>query len=629
MNWDYFTKVFYILIFLINTFSSVSQTNEKGLKSLDKVHLLLDSASQLLITNPNLALEIANECKLFSKDNPYVLAKSYRVIGAGHLYLGKYRESEEGYLKALDYDLLNKDTLNLIKDYRGIAIVNGEVRNFEKSSKNLKTALNLANKIKNFKEVIIINESLGIFNFYQKKYLNAVTHYEMALSLSNELGDSSSLFSIYYNLAGVYAEIENEELALKYLLKSRELISKQNNKYVEGSIYSSIAGVYTKMKKNDLALLNYEKAIELYLDCSYTKGLAYISISLAIIYEEMGEINRSNTYAKEAFEYANSIEDNVVLSLYHNLISKISFSYKEYDKSIINSDLALEYAIKSKDILREKEALESLYKVYDELKIPEKAYSFYKNYVVLKDSLEGLEMVAKIENLELKRSLELVQKEGEIKTQKLKLIEEEDRLEKSQIYLTIAITGFLFLFTVVFFIFRISKVKKEKEITEKNKTLIEVKSKLTQLSLAKEKEKKTSLEKEVQLKNSRIKQLANSINQKNELLDEFSNEKIFNENNNLKKRFNKLIDSEEERSFFNQEIQQIDANFHIALKENYPHLTANDLKLCSMLKIGLSSKEMASLLSISSSSVDVARSRLRKKLDINKDEDLSKILNSI
>lgn len=629
MNQNFIFKFLIFGLFLTNTFSIVSQTNEKDLNNSDKVSLLLDSASNLLGRNPNLALKIANECKLNAKENPYNLAKSYRLIGAGNLYLGKYRESEEGYLKALNYDILNNDTLNTIKDYRGIAIVNGEISNFEKSNKNLETALDLANKIKDYKEVIVINECLGIFNFYQKKYLNAVTHYEVALSLSNETKDSSSLFSIYYNLASVYVEISNEELALKYLLKGRELVSTQNNKYVEGSIYTSIGGIYTKMNKNDLAVLNYEKAIELYLDCSYTKGLAYASISLAIIYEELGEMNRSNNYAREAFEYAKSIDDNVVLSLYYNLISKNYLLKKEYQKSVKNSTSALKHAIKSKDLLREKDALELLYKGFEKLKNTEKAFNYYKNYVLLKDSLEGLEMIAKIENIEMKRSIDILEKETEIKTQKLKLIKEEGRLEKSRIYISIILVGFIFLFIIGIFIFRISKVKKEKEITEKNKILTDVKNKLALLSLAQEKENKITLEKEVQLKNNRIKQLANIINQKNELLDEFSNENIFNENQNLKKRFNKLIDSEEERNFFNQEIQQIDAKFYQKLKAKFDNLSDNDLKLSSMLKMGLSSKEMATLLSISSSSVDVARSRLRKKMNIPKDDNLIDFIKSI
>lgn len=623
------SRVFLIIILLTFTHRFVAQNNEEVLRNLHETSLLLDSANKLLVSNPKLALKIANECKIISKGNNFNLAKSYRIIGAGNLYIGQYKLSEDGYLKALDYDILNKDTLNIIKDYRGVALVNGEVSNFEKSNKNLEIALTLATKSKVLKEVIVINESIGILNFYQKKYLKAINNYQAALTLSSTTEDSSSLFSIYYNLANVYAELNKEDLALHYYLKGRELATNQNNKYVEGSFYTSIGGVYFNMSKNDLAILNYEKSIESYLDCSYIKGLAYANVSLAIIYEELGDIKTSNIYAKKAYEYANSIEDNVVLSLYYNLLSKVSFAKKQYSKTIKNADIALSYAIKSKDILREKEALDFLYKAYDELDKPKIAYGYYKNYIVLKDSLKDIEAIAKIENIELKRSIEDAKKDAEIKRQKLQLTLEEERSLKTQIYLMISIAIILFIIIISLFIFRLSKINKEKLISEKNELLVVAENQTTLLNLEKEKEQKNILEKEINLKNNRIKQLVNNINNKNEILEEFSKEYIFQENNNLKKRFKKLIDSEEERNYFNQEIKQVDANFYLTLRERYSNLTANDLKLCSMLKMGLSSKEMATLLSISSSSVDVARSRLRKKIGISKEVNITSYLSNI
>ena len=57
-------------------------------------------------------------------------------------------------------------------------------------------------------------------------------------------------------------------------------------------------------------------------------------------------------------------------------------------------------------------------------------------------------------------------------------------------------------------------------------------------------------------------------------------------------------------------------NFLHHLKKAYPELTAADLKICAYIKMNLSSKEMAQLLNISLKGVEVARYRLRKKIDI-------------
>ena len=61
---------------------------------------------------------------------------------------------------------------------------------------------------------------------------------------------------------------------------------------------------------------------------------------------------------------------------------------------------------------------------------------------------------------------------------------------------------------------------------------------------------------------------------------------------------------------------EVHNNFLFKLRKAYPELTAADLKICAYIKMNLSSKQMAQLLNISLKGVEVARYRLRKKIDI-------------
>lgn len=67
---------------------------------------------------------------------------------------------------------------------------------------------------------------------------------------------------------------------------------------------------------------------------------------------------------------------------------------------------------------------------------------------------------------------------------------------------------------------------------------------------------------------------------------------------------------------------QVHSNFLSDLKERFPNLTPNELKLCAYLKMNLSSKEIAQLMSITIRGVEVSRYRLRKKLNIPSDINL-------
>jgi len=70
--------------------------------------------------------------------------------------------------------------------------------------------------------------------------------------------------------------------------------------------------------------------------------------------------------------------------------------------------------------------------------------------------------------------------------------------------------------------------------------------------------------------------------------------------------------------------------FFEKLLKKYPYLTLNDLRLCAFLKMNLSTKEIANLTFRNLESIKVARSRLRKKLDLtHTNTNISTFLNAV
>ena len=65
------------------------------------------------------------------------------------------------------------------------------------------------------------------------------------------------------------------------------------------------------------------------------------------------------------------------------------------------------------------------------------------------------------------------------------------------------------------------------------------------------------------------------------------------------------------------ELESSNSRFQAQLKNEYPELTAYDLRLCTYLKSNLSTKEIATLFNITPDSVKKAKHRLRKKLHMN------------
>ena len=74
------------------------------------------------------------------------------------------------------------------------------------------------------------------------------------------------------------------------------------------------------------------------------------------------------------------------------------------------------------------------------------------------------------------------------------------------------------------------------------------------------------------------------------------------------------------------QIEQIHKDFQMKLEDRFPDLTDNEKRLATLLRLNFSSKEIATFMNISPKSVEIARYRLRKKLDLKPGENLTQFL---
>lgn len=133
------------------------------------------------------------------------------------------------------------------------------------------------------------------------------------------------------------------------------------------------------------------------------------------------------------------------------------------------------------------------------------------------------------------------------------------------------------------------------------------------------------------------KELANStylIIQKNEILNKLktdlnkirnavSDEHLKNEINITMKRIGKELDNEKQWQLFNTHVEQVHEDLFKKLTVQHPCLTPRELSLCAYLRMNISSKEIASLMNISTRGVEISRYRIRKKLGLDRNANLT------
>ena len=148
--------------------------------------------------------------------------------------------------------------------------------------------------------------------------------------------------------------------------------------------------------------------------------------------------------------------------------------------------------------------------------------------------------------------------------------------------------------------------------------------------------KEEKLVQELEIKKKALATHTLHIIQKNQLLENFNSRlevMAKDEKRDHKKQLQQLIrqihgnfNHDQQWEEFQEGFEQVHLQFVEKLKTHSDNLTGNDLRLIALIKLNLSSKDMATLLGISPESLRVSRYRLRKKLKLDQGESLSRFI---
>ncbi len=147
-----------------------------------------------------------------------------------------------------------------------------------------------------------------------------------------------------------------------------------------------------------------------------------------------------------------------------------------------------------------------------------------------------------------------------------------------------------------------------------------------------------SLASEMQHKNKKLANATMHLIQKNKTLTNLKNDlnKLLKsipadhpEKMNIQgllKKVNRELKNEKHWELFNSYFDEVHQDFITRLKEKYDNLSPKELRLCAYLRMNLATKEIAPLMNISIRGVEISRYRLRKKMQLNQETNLTEFL---
>lgn len=161
--------------------------------------------------------------------------------------------------------------------------------------------------------------------------------------------------------------------------------------------------------------------------------------------------------------------------------------------------------------------------------------------------------------------------------------------------------------------------KIEEEQQKEQQRLQEIKQQVLETEIQKKNNELTLQTSTLVKRNQSIQILIEELDKQKEALGDRYPNKLYNRMKALmEETFDNSADWIQFESYFNSAHQ----NFIDRLRQQYPDLTTGDLRICCLLRMNLSTKEIASLLNISVRAIELRRYRMRKRMELEGDTNL-------
>ncbi|MGB6037319.1 MAG: tetratricopeptide repeat protein [Cryomorphaceae bacterium] len=428
-----------------------------------------------------------------------------------------------------------------------------------------------------FEEIDILIK-IGSLNIHQEKLEKSLKSYEEALSKLEGIIDmapseevSLRKIRLFNNIAAVYIYQSDYDNALRYIQNGLEINKEHGDKNYEALMENNVGICYLEKGEYDLANHHFLKSLSLHKEIENPRGQAQTLNSLGKNQASKGNFREALKYFEEALSLGKEIGNG---------------------KSVLIS-------------------LESLSLTYDTLGQYKKALSTYKEYKTLNDSIFSTESEAEMARLEDAFRRDKEKKLFEIEVHREKAERQKAELQNLKIG---GALGLLLLAASLVIVMMRGKIKN---------------AQLQQQKLSLEREKleleRITLQESLDFKDRELTANALFLVKNNELISKIA-ERLLEAKDTFKQENQKIIQdivmelrSSQDKHLwqeFEAHFTRVHSDFYQKLQEKYPNLTANEKKLCAFLRLNMSTKDISAITYQSINSITVARSRLRKKLNI-------------
>lgn len=295
-----------------------------------------------------------------------------------------------------------KSDRKLSDAHQNVGIVNFYQNDFTNALDNFQLSLVYAQKIGNDSIIARRYSDIGVIYEYLGAYQKAVEYYFLALEIFEKRDDKPAIAKIYNNLGIVEQGRNKFEKSLEYYQKALEIKKEYNALDVEiASTFVNIGTVYEDLKQYSKALAYYQNALPIFQKNNIDKYSALCFSNIAGIHFYKNNIDSAIIFNEKSLKLNQKINNNLGLVSSYFLRGKIYNKKQKTDSSIYFLKLADNIADSLMFLDKRRDILIDLVEILENEKFYSDAFLFQKELLTIKDTLNNENLNDKIETLNI------------------------------------------------------------------------------------------------------------------------------------------------------------------------------------------------------------------------------------
>jgi two-component system NtrC family sensor kinase len=276
--------------------------------------------------------------------------------------------------------------------------------------------LQLAKDIDNRKGEAICINALGNVYFHIGDNAKALEYYLEYLKIKEELKELNSISVAYYNIASVYTEEQDYDHALSYLFKAKQADEKAKDSSAILYDAYSLGSIYQRMYKPDSALFYINQSYRFAILLNDKNMMGAILNTYGETYFSINDTALASKYYRLSIPYAETVEDNEVLTSNYYGLAKIFKQRLKFDSSLFYGRKALNIARAAPFFKQVLEISSFLTDLFTEKKQFDSAFYYQRLSIATKDSLFSVAEIRKVQDLKFNEQ----QRQQAMETAKIK-----------------------------------------------------------------------------------------------------------------------------------------------------------------------------------------------------------------